>query len=125
MFGKKKKLDEKALTYIKELNNYVDSCKNDNELNLMFTEVTILRMRLDVFDSLLTNLRDARKRKEVIDKKSLIKVQIYDICESYSVFGVEEKKSVDLIMKKILPQKESKSFWVWIGECIDNATGKH
>lgn len=125
MFGKKKKLDEKAIEYIDEINKYVDSCTDDNILNLMFTEITILRMQLDKYDNILDNIRDAKKRKELINKKTLIKVQVYDICEDYHNYKDEQKKHVDDIMLKILPKKINKSIWDVIKENIDNATGKH
>ena len=91
----------------------------------MFTEITILRIELDKFDSWISNIKDAKKRKENINKKDLINNQFYDICDSYSSYNDDNKKKIDNVMSKILPAKGSKSIWNYIKEYFNNATGKH
>ena len=72
----KQELDSKAKKLADDLNSFIDSCADENILNKMFTEVTILRMELDNKDGLWQNFKDFRKRKQAIDKKSLIKGQV-------------------------------------------------
>lgn len=131
IFSKKQKLNETALNYINDMNKFVENSKDASLLNLLFTEITILRMKLDKHDSFISNIKDAKKRKESINKKDLIKVQFYDICENYNSYSIEEIKEIDKIMNNILPkelpaqQNKSKSFWDLLKECFNNATGKH
>ena len=98
--------------------------------NKAFTEITILRMKLDKKDSFFLNFKDNFKRGIKIDKKNLIKVQFEDILE-VSVFKKYNSEEIELIketIKKILPTQKEKSDWVkfWeeVFEKFDKATGR-
>ena len=120
----KQELDEKAENFLGELTGFIDSCNDENMLNRMFTEVTILRMELDRKDSLLQNFRDFKKRQQSIEKKSLIKVQFQDIVENYASYNTEQLKRIDEIMNivfKNTPSQKSgwQSFWENICKAIN------
>lgn len=124
IFSKKTIIDAKAQEYINKINSFVDASNDENKLNLMFTDITILRMKLDGADGLFKNIKDFRERKKSLNRNDLIKVQIYDICEDYKKYKPEQIIEIDKIMLKLLPQEKNKSIWDFLKECLDNATGK-
>ena len=110
--AQKQELDSKAKKFVEELNGFRDSCNDENMLNKMFTEVTILRMELDGKDSLWQNFKDFRKRKQNIGKKELIKVQFRDIIENYGNYDSEQLKQIDAIMNIVFKNVSvPKSWW--------------
>ena len=107
----KQELDSKAKKLAEDLNGFIDSCGDENILNKMFTEVTILRMELDNKDGLWQNFKDFRKRKQVTDKKSLIKVQFQDIIENYNSYNNEQLELIDKIMNIVFSNSPSQKSW--------------
>lgn len=74
----KEEFEKIKLEYLEKLNKYIDSA-DDNELNKIFTDITILRLKTDKHDSIFKNLRDYHKRKNELNKINLIKLQFEDI----------------------------------------------
>lgn len=120
----KKKLSDNVTSHIEKVNQYIEGTNDENVLNALFAEITILRMKLDRFDGFIRNLKDYKKRMKSINKKDLIKNQFLDICEDYSKYDREQKEEIDRILTKILPQNNNKPWWSFITEALDNATGK-
>lgn len=128
--NKDKEIIEIINKYEKKFFNYIDDERDESNLNKAFTEITILRMKLDKKDSFFLNFKDNFKRGIKIDKKNLIKVQFEDILE-VSVFKKYNSEEIELIketIKKILPTQKEKSDWVkfWeeVFEKFDKATGR-
>lgn len=133
LFGKNKtneeleKVKQECFTKICE---YIKTSKDQNRLNMMFTEVTIFRMKYDKKDGLFQNLRDLRKRKQNIDKNNLIVSQIEDIFDSINKFDPNELDELNDLMKSVLPQevKTSKNgweqFWSDFWSNFDKGAGK-
>ena len=120
--AQKQELDSKAKKFVEELNGFIDSCNDENMLNKMFTEVTILRMELDGKDSLWQNFKDFKKRKQNIGKKELIKVQFRDIIENYGNYDSAQLKQIDAIMNIVFNNVSvPKSWWQTLWEDICKA----
>ena len=133
LFGKNKtneeleKVKQECFTKICE---YIKTSNDQNRLNMMFTEITIFRMKYDKKDGLFQNLRDLRKRQQNIDKNNLIVSQIEDIFDSINKFDPNELDELNDLMKSVLPPevKTSKNgwdqfwsdFWSW----FDKGAGK-
>lgn len=107
----KQELDSKAKKLAEDLNSFIDSCVDENILNKMFTEVTILRMELDNKDGLWQNFKDFRKRKQATDKKSLTKVQFQDVVENYNSYNNEQLKRINEIMNIVFNNIPSQKSW--------------
>ena len=61
MFHKDKE-DENVVLYRENFEKYIGSLQDQNELYKAFTEITILRIKLDKNDSIFKNIRDAFER---------------------------------------------------------------
>ena len=131
LFKKKYKLSDEAKEYISKIKEFIATTNDENKLNEIFTEITILRMKLDEFDGIIGNYRDLKKRKEDLTKKGLIISQLNDICEDYLGYSMEDKQLVDDVMNRIIPKpvenqvnNQSISWWDKIWGNYDKATGK-
>ena len=79
IFHKSLELDEKVLVYKQQFESYINSLNDNCKLNEIFTEITILRIKLDSNDHFLENLKDKKKRRENCERKKLIIIQFDDI----------------------------------------------
>lgn len=125
----KQEIDEKVKQYQEVFFNYIDKETNDNTLNRIFTEITILRIKLDGHDNIITNHFDSKKLSNNCNKKDMIKFQFDDIIKTSRTkkYKTEGYNLIDSVMKTILPMQQKNDwelFWEWIRNCLDKATGK-
>ena len=129
LFGNFQKIDEKVNDYQGTFFNYLNSENNDIRLNEIFTEITILRIKLDSHDNILVNYFDSKKLSSKCNKKDLIKLQFEDLLKTSKVrkYTDEKYKLIDDVMKNILHNQQLsdwEKFWKWVGQCLDKATGR-
>lgn len=125
----KDKDDEKVALYRETFEKYINSLQDQNELYKAFTEITILRIKLDKHDSVFKNIKESFVRHGECDIKKLITDQFNDVmtvCKSYKKADYE---LIDSTMKKILPTNINNESWVnsifeWIKSKLDNSTGR-
>ena len=122
-------IDEQVKKYQKAFFDYIDTEHNDATLNKIFTEITILRIKLDWHDSILANYVDWKKLNENCNKKELIKYQFEDVVKTSKIrkYKQEDYKLINNVMNNILPQKQQSNwnlFWEWIEKSLDNVVGR-
>jgi hypothetical protein len=121
--------DEKVQAYKQEFQNYINNLNDQNGLYKTFTEITILRIKLDKNDSIFKNFKEAFGRESVCDVKKLIILQFNDIMTTCKAYKKTDYESIDSTMKKILPANNQNTNWIqsifeWIQFGLDNATGR-
>ena len=128
LFHKHQEIDQKVQEYQKQFVDYINGLNDDCKLNQIFTEITILRIKLDSNDYLLQNLKDEKKRRKNCERKKLILIQFEDLMNVCKKYKSEQYLEIDEVMKRILPPGNVKNCWDsfvdWIKTGIDNATGK-
>lgn len=126
IFHKTQELDEKVLIYKQQFESYINSLNDNCKLNEIFTEITILRIKLDSNDHFLENLKDKKKRRENCERKKLIIIQFDDIMNVCRKYKNKQYLEIDLVMKRILPYGKEKNVWDnfidWIKTGLDNMT---
>ena len=126
IFHKTQELDEKVLVYKQQFESYINSLNDNCKLNEIFTEITILRIKLDSNDHFLKNLKDKEKRRENCERKKLIIIQFDDIMNVCRKYKNKQYLEIDLVMKRILPYGKEKNAWDsfidWIKTGLDNMT---
>ena len=126
IFHKTQELDEKVLGYKQQFESYINSLNDNCKLNEIFTEITILRIKLDSNDHFLENLKDKKKRRENCERKKLIIIQFDDIMNVCRKYKNKQYLEIDLVMKRILPYGKEKNVWDnfidWIKTGLDNMT---
>ena len=126
IFHKTQELDEKVLVYKQQFESYINSLNDNCKLNEIFTEITILRIKLDSNDHFLENLKDKKKRRENCERKKLIIIQFDDIMNVCRKYKNKQYLEIDLVMKRILPYGKEKNVWDsfidWIKTGLDNMT---
>ena len=130
LFNKKKlNIDERVKAYEETFVRYVNSVSDNITLNTIFTEITVLRIKLDKNDHFFTNIKDATERRKHCNRNELIVIQFKDIMEtSFNKYNKDDYELIDSTMRRILPQGDQTNwwsdFWNFICECFNNATGK-
>ena len=129
LFGNFQEIDEKVNDYQETFFNYLNSENNDVTLNEIFTEITILRIKLDSHDNILVNYFDSKKLSSKCNKKDLIKLQFEDLLKTSKIrkYKNDKYKLIDDVMKNILHNQQLsdwEKFWKWVGQCLDRATGR-
>lgn len=130
LFNKRKpNIDERVKTYEETFVQYVNTIGDDATLNMVFTEITILRIKLDKNDHFFTNIKDELERRKHCSRNELTIIQFKDIMESsFNKYNKEDYELIDSTMRKILPQGNQTNwwteFWNFMCECFNNATGK-
>lgn len=108
--------DEKVNEYKERFFNYLDSENDDAALNKIFTEITILRIKLDNHDNILVNYFDSKKLRKECEKKELIKLQFKDIIKTSALkkYNNDDYKLIDDTMQALLSSQqltECKTLW--------------
>ena len=122
-----KKLSNECLLTIKK---FIDNTNETNRLNLIFTEITIFRMKYDRKDNIWQNYKDRKKREQNIERNFLIAVQLEDIFDDFEKFKDEELEELNELMSRILPQQVVNeqngwiNFWNGFFELFDKGSGK-
>jgi hypothetical protein len=121
--------DEKVQAYKQEFQNYINNLNDQNGLYKTFTEITILRIKLDKNDSIFKNFKDALERNTICNVKELIILQFNDIMTTCKSYKKTDYELIDSTMKNILPTNVPNSNWIqsifeWIQSGLDNATGR-
>lgn len=133
LFGKNKtneELENVKQECLNKICEYVKSSNDHNRLNMMFTEITIFRMKYDIKDGLFQNLKDLRKRVQNISRNSLIISQIEDIFDSIKKYNSKELDELNQLMNSILPPEVRKTqngwekFWSDFWNYFDKGAGK-
>ena len=72
--GKKNNMELKKISdeCLQTISKYIDSSTDENRLNMMFTKITIFRMKYDKKDSFWQNFVHKKKRKQNLERKWLI-----------------------------------------------------
>ena len=126
IFHKTQELDEKVLVYKQQFESYINSLNDNCKLNEIFTEITILRIKLDSNDHFWKNLKDEKKRIENCERKKLIIIQFDDIMKVCKNYKNKQYLEIYLVMKRILPYGKEKNVWDsfidWIKTGLDNMT---
>lgn len=122
-----KKISDECLT---TLRNYINSTNDDNRLNMIFTRITIFRMKYDKKDSLFQNLVDRKKREQNLERNKLIIIQLEDIFSNIQNFDDTELSELDNLMKSVLPPQVANDkngwndFWKNVFDLFDKGAGK-
>jgi len=122
----KKICDEFMLT----LSNYINNSDDQNRLNMIFTEITIFRMKYDKKDNILQNFFDRKKRQANIERNALIIVQIEDIFDNITDYEKSELEELNSLMSRLLPasvsnnSKDWKYFWSSFWQLFDQGAGR-
>ncbi len=133
LFSGKKNSDElKAISdgCLETIKKYIATATDDNRLNMMFTKITIFRMKYDKKDSFIQNFFDRKKREQNLERNSLIIVQLEDIFSNIQDFSNEENKELNELMNSILPPQVAnekngwKDFWKNFFDLFDKGAGK-
>lgn len=131
MFFKKhqsKQLKAKIKEYKDSFLKYLDSCNDECELNLIFTEFTLFRAKYDIKDSFIQNIKDYLKRKKSISRNDWIRSQLEDILDNFTDDDSEYDREFNDLMNRIIPSDKRTSgwdvFWNWLSSCFDKAAGK-
>jgi len=122
-----KKISDECMVTLK---NFINTCSDQNRLNMMFTEITIFRMKYDIKDGILQNILDRKKRQINIERNALIIVQMEDIFENISSYEISELDELNNLMSRILPPAISSNpngwnnFWSSFWQLFDRGAGK-
>jgi septum formation topological specificity factor MinE len=122
-----KKISDECLQTISK---YIDSSTDENRLNMMFTKITIFRMKYDKKDSLFQNFVDRKKREQNLERNRLIILQMDDILANILSFNDSEYEELNILMNAILPPQVANekngwnSFWRKFFELFDKGSGK-
>jgi hypothetical protein len=123
----KDKEDENVVLYRENFEKYIGSLQDQNELYKAFTEITILRIKLDKNDSIFKNIRDAFERYGECEIKKLITCQFNDVIKVCKSYKKADYELIESTMKKILPNNCNESWTIgifdWIKSKLDNSTG--
>lgn len=133
LFSKKKsneelkKISEECLETIK---NFINTTNDANRLNMIFTEVTIFRMKYDKKDNIWQNYKDRKRREQNLERNLLIVIQLEDIFDNIEGFKTEEHQELNSLMNRVLPhpvligKNGWQSFWNGFLELFDKGSGK-
>lgn len=133
LFSKKKsneelkKISEECLETIK---NFINTTNDANRLNMIFTEVTIFRMKYDKKDNIWQNYKDRKRREQNLERNLLIIIQLEDIFDNIEGFKTEEHQELNSLMNRVLPhpvligKNGWQSFWNGFLELFDKGSGK-
>lgn len=122
-----KKISDECLATLK---NYISSTTDENRLNLIFTKITIFRMKYDKKDTLFQNLIDRKKRELNLERNKLIVIQLEDIFSNIQSFDGAELIELDELMKSVLPPQIANAnngwnaFWKTVFDLFDKGAGK-
>lgn len=122
-----KKISNECLLTIKK---FIETTKDIHTLNMIFTEITIFRMKYDKKDFFWQNYKDRKKREQNLHRDLLIVIQLEDIFDNFEKFKEEELEELNELMSRILPQQvvNEKNGWTafWNGffELFDKGSGK-
>mgnify|MGYP006883602736 CR=1 FL=1 len=133
LFSKKKsneelkKISEECLETIK---NFINTTNDANRLNMIFTEVTIFRMKYDKKDNIWQNYKDRKRREQNLERNLLLVIQLEDIFDNIEGFKTEEHQELNSLMNRVLPhpvligKNGWQSFWNGFLELFDKGSGK-
>lgn len=122
-----KKISDECLN---TLRNYISSTTDDNRLNMIFTRITIFRMKYDKKDSLFQNLIDRKMREQSLERNKLIVIQLEDIFSNIQNFNDTELNELNDLMKSVLPPQVANDkngwndFWKNVFDLFDKGAGK-
>ena len=122
-----KKISDECLTTLK---NFINSATDESRLNMIFTRITIFRMKYDKKDTLFQNLMDRKKRELNLERNKLIVLQLEDIFSNIQNFDDTELNELNELMKSILPSQVVNdkngwnSFWKTVFDLFDKGAGK-
>lgn len=122
-----KKISDQCLS---TLRNYINSTTDDNRLNMIFTRITIFRMKYDKKDSLFQNLIDRKKREQNLERNKLIIIQLEDIFSNIQNFDNAELTELNSLMNSVLPSQVANDkngwndFWKNVFDLFDKGAGK-
>ena len=122
LFGQKE--DETLKKYKGEFEKFLDSLNDENLINRILADFTILNIELDKNDGAIRNAVELLKKNKVVDKKTYIKFQYEDMLKTSKPYTEQQHNRIVNVMQKILPQEEQKGLLAWIIEGFNNATGK-
>lgn len=97
---------------------------------MMFTKITIFRMKYDKKDSLFQNFVDRKKREQNLERNRLIILQMDDILANILSFNDSEYEELNILMNAILPPQVANeengwnSFWRKFFKLFDKGSGK-
>ncbi|MBO5109554.1 MAG: hypothetical protein J6D21_02450 [Clostridia bacterium] len=129
MLFHKDSTDENVKKYKEAFEKYIGQLDDQTEIYKVFTEITLLRLKLDKHDSFFKNIKDSAERSTVNTAKDLIVMQFNDIMITCKSYRQSDYELIDSTLKKILPSDSQNSNWVlivfaWIKTGLDNATGR-
>lgn len=122
-----KKISNECLLTIKQ---FIETTKDIHTLNMIFTEITIFRMKYDKKDFFWQNYKDRKKREQNLHRDLLIVIQLEDIFDNIETFKEEEHKELNELMNRVLPQEVVNekngwsAFWNGFFEQFDKGSGK-
>jgi len=122
-----KKISDECLTTLK---NFINSTTDENRLNMIFTRITIFRMKYDKKDTLFQNLMDRKKRELNLERNKLIVIQLEDIFSNIQNFDDTELNELNELMKSVLPpqivndKNGWNAFWKTVFDLFDKGAGK-
>ena len=130
MFGKKqsKELKAKIEECKKKFLEYINSCSEENKLNMLFTELTLFRANHDGKDGIIQNIKDYLKRKEDISRSAWIYSQLDDILDNFTDNDSQYDREFNELMNRLIPQDKYlngwDAFWSWLWSNFDKMAGK-
>lgn len=118
-----KKISNECLLTIKK---FIETTKDIHRLNMIFTEITIFRMKYDKKDFFWQNYKDRKKREQNLHRDLLIVIQLEDIFDNFETFKEEEHKELNELMNRVLPQQvvNEKNGWTAFWNLFDKGSGK-
>ncbi len=119
----KQKEDEVVKSYQSRFASYISNLNDEIQVNKIFTELTILNIKLDKNDGIFSKIKDYLKKNNNISKKDYIMLQFDDLMKVSKKYNQSQHEMINNVMHSFLPTQE-KNAWETFWDAFDKATGR-